>query len=345
MPCSLKAQRPPRAPAGFSGLNNLKPCNALFYSRPTLTPPGYETITIIMEKPFTPSFGAALMVPFLSLLVALPGLAQGPEGRPPRDDFSPPRDDFGPPRDEKRDNGKRSREMRPQRGAAMQLERLWRGIGRLERGENSLSKAQSQRVVSLVLPWSNQPQMSRDEAQTLRQKLENVLTATQKNEVRNARPSPPRRGRTSGENRGGDFDGPPRGGGPERDFDGPPQDRIRRDNEMGDEREDMDRPRGRRPRDIRGENKRGENGGEGRGPMRERGDERGDGPGRGGAMRGLSASEFQTVRAWIASANPFYAPTGTATWKQLPAAFQTRIARNYQENRATLEMLSRRAKG
>ncbi len=58
----------------------------------------------------------------------------------------------------------------------------------------------------------------------------------------------------------------------------------------------------------------------------------------------LSDSQRQIVRAWMETSNPFYAPTGTSGWKTLPAAFQKNAARRYQQNRATLEELSRRSR-
>ncbi|HEX8464259.1 MAG TPA: hypothetical protein VF627_06525 [Abditibacterium sp.] len=52
-----------------------------------------------------------------------------------------------------------------------------------------------------------------------------------------------------------------------------------------------------------------------------------------------------TGRAFIEALNPFYPPTGYSSWQKLPAPLQQDVARHYRENRATLEALSRQAKG
>lgn len=45
----------------------------------------------------------------------------------------------------------------------------------------------------------------------------------------------------------------------------------------------------------------------------------------------------------MATMNPFYAPTGYSTFKSLPARMQTNLMHRYQETRATLVVLSRKA--
>lgn len=81
----------------------------------------------------------------------------------------------------------------------------------------------------------------------------------------------------------------------------------------------------------------------GRGPRRD--DVRGEGrrAGFGGPARDAFGSG--SGRAFLTTFNPFYAPTGYAAWKQLPTEQQQLLSRRYRENRATLEALSRRAKG
>lgn len=257
-----------------------------------------------MKKPLTSSLGTALLVPLLSFFVAFPSLAQGPGGRPPRDDF-------GPRQGGMRGDGMRQGGMRRERGK-MQLNRMWRGLGRLEGSKHPLSKAQAQKIVGLVIPWSKKPQMTDAQAQTLHQKLEVALTSAQKNDLDDG---PPRDGRGGGQAR--PAGAPPRGerppGGFGGGFDGP--------------------PRGGRGGDDRGRGRGDREGG------------RGDGEGgRGGGMRNMSDSDRQVMRTWMDNSNPFFAPTGTATWKNLPAAAQPRIARRYKESRATLEAISRKAK-
>jgi len=62
----------------------------------------------------------------------------------------------------------------------MQLNRLWRGIGRLESSSSALTKQQAQRIVALVRPWSSRPQMSDGQAQSLHNQISAVLTTSQK---------------------------------------------------------------------------------------------------------------------------------------------------------------------
>lgn len=200
---------------------------------------------------------------------------------------------------------------------------MWRGIDRLEASGAPLSKAQSRRVVSLVLPWSKRPQMTEVEAGKLRQSLRAVLTSAQQNALDEGprgpgrRPAPP--------------EGPPRDGGR---FDGPPP-------ENG--------PRGRAPRRSPEDGVSGpRRGPSGRGPggRGQRSDgQRGGGPfGRGAGGSQLSEAQRQIVRAWMENSNPFYAPTGTENWKLLPAGFQKDVARRYGRNRATLEAISGRSR-
>jgi hypothetical protein len=113
----------------------------------------------------------------------------------------------------------------------MHLNRLWRGIGQLEKGKGALNKAQARKVVALVRPWSNKPTMSDNEATNLTVQLSNVLTVAQKNQLKsmaeqrrsrmgdgNRRPGGPRANWPRGEGQGGDRRngegrGGPRGGG------------------------------------------------------------------------------------------------------------------------------------
>ena len=60
---------------------------------------------------------------------------------------------------------------------------------------------------------------------------------------------------------------------------------------------------------------------------------RGDGP------PGMDAGAMQMM----ATMNPFYAPTGYSTFKSLPQRMQTQWLHRYQESRATLIALSRKA--
>ena len=102
---------------------------------------------------------------------------------------------------------------------------------------------------------------------------------------------------------------------------------------------EKDRPRSDRPRGARGERPPGD-----RPP--------GDGGGRGPGGRGPggpegprpSREDFEKVRPFMDALNPFYAPTGYASFKSLPADFQQDVIKRYKERRALLETLSRRAK-
>lgn len=245
------------------------------------------------------------------------------QGRGPADD----RFDGGPPRREPRFGdgpgfGGRRGPGGPAGGKEKgELRRLWRGIDRLEESSSPLSKAQSKRVVALVLPWSKRPQMTEAEAGKLNQSLLAVLIRAQRNTLDDG---PRGMGRRPGPPAGLPREGPPREGGR---FDGPPPENGPRERE----------PRGGGPED---------------GPRRGPGGrgQRGDGPfgggpfGRGAGGEQLSSAQRQTVRAWMQNSNPFYAPTGTATWKSLPVEFQKDVARRYGRNRATLEAISRRSR-
>jgi hypothetical protein len=52
----------------------------------------------------------------------------------------------------------------------------------------------------------------------------------------------------------------------------------------------------------------------------------------------------EAKRGFFASFNPLYPPTGYVGWKNLPEPVQQRTARHYNEFRATLEALSRKAR-
>ncbi len=203
-------------------------------------------------------------------------------------------------------------------GEKGELTRLWRGIGRLGQ-EKPLSKSQSKGVVALVLPWTKKPTMTQVQAKALRLKLEATLTSAQKAAL---------------------ADGPRGFGGPGGDRPGPPPGGF-----GGDGRGDGGY-RGGRDFGGRGDG-RGNGGGRGFGGGRGDGGGRrgpGGGDGRGPGGMNLSEAQRQVTRSWMETSNPFYAPTGTAGWKTLPAAFQTDVARRYKENRATLETLSRQSK-
>ena len=205
-------------------------------------------------------------------------------------------------------------EMRggPHRGprAKGELNRVWHDIADLEGSKLALSKAQAAKVVALVLPVSKQKTLSDASAQSLADKVEAVLTPAQRAEIEKDHPRGPHGNRPPG----GPMDGPPprdgEGHGP-RDFGPPPRD--------GEERGPRDF--GPPPRD-----------GEGHGP-------RGDGPPR------LNREDFEKVRPFMDALNPFYAPTGYAGFKSLPADFQKDVAKRYGERRTLLETLSKRAKG
>ena len=105
--------------------------------------------------------------------------------------------------------------------------------------------------------------------------------------------------------------------------------------------------------------------GEGRGGRGPRGEGRGEGgfggprEGRGeggfggrrgeregmGRGAGVDPAQRQAMRGFMENLNPFYAPTGYSQWKSLPQPAQERLAKRYRESRATLEALSRKAKG
>ncbi len=84
--------------------------------------------------------------------------------------------------------------------------------------------------------------------------------------------------------------------------------------------------------------------GDGRGP-------RGEGPPRNGGRgpRGdgtrMNLEDFEKVRPFMDALNPFYPPTGYASFKSLPADFAKDVAKRYGERRTLLETLSKRAKG
>ena len=63
------------------------------------------------------------------------------------------------------------------------------------------------------------------------------------------------------------------------------------------------------------------------------------GGGRGDGPPGMDASAMKMM----ATMNPFYAPTGYSTFKSLPQRMQTQLLHRYQESRATLIALSRKA--
>ena len=78
--------------------------------------------------------------------------------------------------------------------------------------------------------------------------------------------------------------------------------------------------------------------GDGRGPRPDGNGPRGDGPPR------MNRDDFEKVRPFMDALNPFYAPTGYAGFKKLPADFAKDVAKRYGERRALLEKLSKRAK-
>lgn len=225
-------------------------------------------------------------------------------------DGPPPPRDGGPregrPRDEKRDLG-----------------RFWHDIGSLQTGKNALSKVQSAKIVALVLPWTKKPKMSQSDAKKLHSQLQAVLTSAQSARFPQG-PPPPRGGNFDGPPppRGGNFDDPPP---PRRgNFDGPPPPR----------RGNFDGPPPPRDGNFDGP------------PTPRRGDGRGE-DGRGGPpprMRNLTDAQRTVVRAWHETAQPFYAPTGYASWKNLPSEFAQDQTRRYKENRAILEALSRKSR-
>ncbi len=246
----------------------------------------------------------------LLLILALPVSAQ-PGNRGPRDG----RD--GPPRDGMRGG--------PERGprAKGELNRVWHDIADLEGTKLALSKAQSAKVIALVLPVSKQKTLSDANAQTLADKIEAVLTAAQRAQIDKEHPRGPRGGRD------GRPDGPPpprdgNGRGPRPD--GPPP---RYDDDRGP------RPDGPPPRYDDGRGPRPDGpppGGDWHGP-------RGDGP------PPMDRADFEKVRPFMDALNPFYSPTGYAGFKNLPTDFAKDTVKRYGERRTLLETLSKRAKG
>ena len=242
----------------------------------------------------------------LLLITAMPVIAQ-----PAQSAQRGPRDSDGLRR------GGRDRMERGERGPRTKsgLNRIWRDIADLEGGELALSRAQSAQVVALVLPVSKQQTLSDDAAQTLTDKIEAALTPAQRAEIDDERPrGRGKRGGPRADNeRGPRPDGPPpRDGGPR---DGGPRDGGPRDGGPRDGGPRDGGPRDGGPRDGR----------------------RGDGPPR------LSAADREKVRPFMDALNPFYAPTGYATFKDLPAEFQKEVAARWGENRELLETLSKRA--
>ena len=63
------------------------------------------------------------------------------------------------------------------------------------------------------------------------------------------------------------------------------------------------------------------------------------GGGRGDGPPGMNTAAMKMM----ATMNPFYAPTGYSTFKSLPQRMQTQLLHRYQESRATLIALSRKA--
>ena len=199
----------------------------------------------------------------------------------------------------------------PERGprAKGELNRVWHDIADLEGSKLALSQSQSAKVVALVLPVSKQKTLSDTSAKTLATKIEAVLTSAQRAQLDKNRPP---RGPRGERPPGGPMDGPPpRDENGPRNFGTPPRD------------EDGPRNFGPPPRD--------EDGPRDFGP-------RGDGPPR------MNREDFEKVRPFMDALNPFYAPTGYAGFKSLPADFQKDVARRYGERRALLETLSKRAK-
>ena len=162
----------------------------------------------------------------------------------------------------------------------MELNRAWHDIADLEGSTLALSRAQSAKVVALVLPVSKKPALSDAAARTLADKIDAILTLAQRAAIDKAHLRAPR------------GDGPP-------------------------------------PRDDEGRGPR--RGPDGNGP-------RGDGPPR------MNREDFEKVRPFMDARNPFYPPTGYASFQKLPADFARDVAKRYGARRALLEKLSRRAK-
>ena len=155
------------------------------------------------------------------LMLSLPVVAQpgGPNGGP--------RNGRGP--DGRGGDG-------PRRGprAKMELNRTWRDIADLEGTKLALSKAQSARVVALMVPVSGKSALSDADAKTLADKINAVLTPAQRAAIDKDHPRGPRgNGPRGGPRPDGQFDhrpdhrpdGPPprdgEGRGPRGD--GPPR--------------------------------------------------------------------------------------------------------------------------
>ena len=217
----------------------------------------------------------------------------------------------GPPGGEFPRDGRGPDGNGPRRGprAAHRLMGLWHELAAMENGKAPLSSAQAGKIVALVLPVSKKSTLSDADSKTLADKIEAVLTDAQRAQLRDQRP--PR-----------DGNGPP-----PRDGDGPPP-RDGRGPRDGGPRGDGPPP----PRDGNGPPR------DGRGPRD--GGPRGDGP----PPRPGDAN-FEKTRAFMDALNPFYPPTGYASWKGLPTDFQKDVAKRYGERRALLEALSRKAKG
>lgn len=105
-------------------------------------------------------------------------------------------------------------------GAKGHLDGFLHGVQRLKGSSSDVSKAQAQKMVTLIQPWSKRATMSDADAHKLVTSLEAVLTSAQKSKF-----GPPGRGGPPRGRDGGRF-GPPPGeeGGPppERDFGPPP---------------------------------------------------------------------------------------------------------------------------
>ncbi|MDF2439200.1 MAG: hypothetical protein JWN98_184, partial [Abditibacteriota bacterium] len=184
---------------------------------------------------------------------------------------------------------------------------LWHGLWQLEGSAAPLSEAQAKRMVNLVRPWSNKPSMTESQAKSLTASLNAVLTASQRNVVGDLNEPGPR-------GRGGFGPPPGRGDGPPPGHfdDGPPRNGSQGDRSRGD------RPRGDRPR--------------GDGP-------RGDRPRPGRP----TPAQAKAMGALMERLNPFYSPTGYKEFKTMPLRMRQGLVRRYQESRATLIALSRKA--
>lgn len=130
-----------------------------------------------------------LMTLGCAVWILMPALAAQAQDAP-RDSREPKRPDgrFDEGRfDGERGPGRRGGErggpmgMRGRDDAQFRLGGLWRGIDELENSATPLSKTQAVRVVALIRPWSNRPQMTEAQAGQLDGQLRAVLTTTQKN--------------------------------------------------------------------------------------------------------------------------------------------------------------------